>query len=80
MNIGDIQVKKGVKLRPEMLKRLGFKKLSRETYFNGDVKVVMKGRKIIKVCGKPQFSQLINGFKGSGGNSSYANEVLKCMR
>jgi hypothetical protein len=71
---------KGHKADIPRLKREGYKKLSKETWSNGKDKIILsKGRYHSKVS-KPNYAQLIIGFKGSGGNNNHSNQVCKCMR
>lgn len=64
-----------------VLKENGFKKLSRYVWTNGHINITKTGKRISKVDGKQkEFWQRIEGFRGSGKNDIYANQVIKCCR
>lgn len=82
MEINGIELKKGNKMSAETLKANGFKRLSKFTFTNGEIKVELSGKKIKGVQKMPSFKQRIDGFRSKSGGSSnhYANQVVKGLR
>ena len=64
------------------MKNEGFKKLSKEFWSDGDVKVRVLKDRYATITPLPRFKQRIDDFrsKGGGGGSNHANQVLKCCR
>lgn len=65
---------------PNMLKELGYIRLSQTTWKKGNEKVQVINGRIGNITFITKFSQIIKGFKASGVCNIYAKEVSKCLR
>lgn len=75
-----MELKKRQKANPNMMKELGYKRLSSTTWVKDKIKVQIIRNRIHNIQSQNNFWQHIHGFKGSGCSNLHSNQVRKCLR